>query len=97
MIARLAQRAHLLDAWLHEHVGRIYTAILAWGLVLTIIESVRALSHEFGSGGDSNVLKLGFAVAFQLALLVNQLAQWHELRERRRNRNAARKSAQIDA
>ena len=96
MIARLVLKAHQLDAWLHEHVGRLYTAILAWGLVLTIIETFRAIGRDLESD-SGNVLTLLFAVAFQLALLINQLAQWHDLRERRRRRSAARSKAQIDA
>ena len=82
MMKRLAFAAYELDEWLHQHVGRAYIAILSWGLVASILGSLRILGHAMskGSGGLATLL----ALVFQAALLVNQLAQWHELRERRR-------------
>ncbi len=82
MIGRLAFAAHELDGWLHAHYGRIYVAILGWGLVISILGGLRALEHALADGGSG----LGplAVVVFQSALLINQLAQWHDLRERRR-------------
>jgi hypothetical protein len=86
MIKRLAFAAYELDEWLHQHAGRAYIAILSWGLVASILGSLRILGHAMskGSGGLATLL----ALLFQAALLVNQLAQWHELRERRRRTKA---------
>ena len=82
MIGRVASAAHELDQWLHTHVGRGYVAILGWGLVASILATLRALSHALSEGGSG----LGplAAMVFQGALLINQLAQWYELREKRR-------------
>jgi hypothetical protein len=87
MLKRLAKSAYELDEWLHQNVGRAYVAILGWGLVASIIGSLTVLSHALssGRGGLTPLLTL----VFQSALLVNQLAQWHELRERRRRRKEA--------
>jgi hypothetical protein len=87
MLKRLSRNAHELDDWLHLHVGRAYVAILGWGLVASIIGSLRVLNHTLSRGG----LGLGTiaVLVFQSALLVNQLAQWHELRERRQRAKAA--------
>ena len=76
MIRRLARRAHELDDWLHQNFGRAYNAILGWGLVLSILASISTLGRALSSFGI-------ITLVFQGALLVNQLAQWHELRERR--------------
>ena len=84
MLKNLASSAHELDEWLHQHVGRGYVAILTWGLVLSMIGSVTTLGHAI-SAGESGLTSL-VVLVFQAGLLVNQLAQWHELRERRRQR-----------
>jgi hypothetical protein len=87
MLSRLASSAHQLDAWLHHNVGRAYVAILGWGLVLSILASIAKLGNALSSFGL-------ITLVFQAALLVNQLAQWHELRERRRRyKDAARDPA----
>ena len=88
MIRELTRLAHRLDAWLREHLGRPYTVILAIGLVYGIIASMKALIHEAESRFD--VFKLVTAVVFQLALLINQLAQFHEYRQEREARKARR-------
>ncbi len=91
MIENLLQGSHALDAWLREHLGRPYLAILGIGLVLGIIATIGELGEEISSG--SNVVKLLFLAAFQVALLVNQLAQFHDYREERRQRREAKRSA----
>ncbi len=95
MLRRLAKSAHELDEWLHEHVGRAYVAILGWGLVASMIASLSVLSHAL-SRGRSGLTPLAILV-FQSALLVNQLAQWHDLRERRRRRKEAVKTPRPEA
>ena len=87
MLKTLTERAHELDQWLHIHAGRSYMAILTWGLVLSIINSVSVVGGAF-SRGHVGLTPL-FVLVVQSGLLVNQLAQWHELRQRRRNRKTA--------
>jgi hypothetical protein len=87
MIKKLAESAHELDQWLHIHAGRTYVAILTWGLVLSIISSISAIGRAF-SRGSFGLTPL-FILVIQAGLLVNQLAQWHDLRQRRRNRKPA--------
>jgi hypothetical protein len=89
MIEFITRGAHQLDAWLHRHVGRSYTAILGAGLVFGIIASVRGLGHAMGS--STSVLRILATVVFQLALLVNQLGQFHDYRQERRQRREARR------
>ena len=84
MLQKLTERAHELDQWLHIHYGRSYVAILTWGLVLSIINSVSVVGRAF-SRGHIGLTPL-FVLVVQSGLLVNQLAQWHDLRQRRRNR-----------
>ena len=87
MIKRLAEGAHELDQWLHVHAGRTYVAILTWGLVLSILNSVSVIGRAFESGSIG--LTPLFILVIQAGLLVNQLAQWHDLRQRRRHRKTA--------
>ena len=84
MLANISRRAHELDIWLHENVGRPYIAILGWGLVISIIDSLGSLGHTLGAQADGlfGLVKLLLILAFQAGLLVNQLAQWHQHRER---------------
>jgi hypothetical protein len=79
VVAALARNAHILDEWLHENFGRAYYAILVWGLVASILGGLSTLGRALSSFGI-------ITLVFQGALLVNQLAQWHELRERRRSK-----------
>jgi hypothetical protein len=82
MLSRLARAAHEYDEWLHQHVGRAYVAVLGWGLVASILGSLSVLGHALSKGRSS--LPTLFILVFQTALLINQLAQWHELKQRRR-------------
>jgi hypothetical protein len=82
MITLFFRGAFQLDAWLHQHVGRFYAAILGWGLVLSIVGAVSNLSQTVKSGGS--LLKIAALVVLQLALLTNQLAQLYERRQARR-------------
>lgn len=94
MLAKLSLRAHELDIWLHANVGRPYIAILGWGLVFSILDSLRSLSHTLTteSGSLFGQVKLLLILAFQAGLLINQLAQWHQ--HRQRHRRPRRKQAE---
>jgi hypothetical protein len=93
MLTSLFRGASWLDAWLHQHVGRLYSGILTWGLVITISGGVASLAKSFTlDGGRIDLVKIVLTVALQAALLVNQLAQWSELRQRRQARKAAKSS-----
>ena len=94
MLTKLAGEAHALDAWLHENF-RIYTIILGWGLVYGIVTNAGGLladltGDEHGSGHAFGLL---VTVAFQAGLLINQLAQFHEHRQRHGRTSRARKTA----
>jgi len=88
MIATILKFSSVLDAWLREHIGRPYLGALWVGLVLGIIATFQELMKDL-SRHDS-VVKLSLFIAFQAALLVNQLAQFHDYREERRRRREAR-------
>lgn len=90
MLANLSRRAYELDIWLHENVGRPYIAILSVGLAISILDSVRSLGDTLsGSVHDlGDIIGLLLVLAFQSGLLVNQMAQWHERRTRRRREKA---------
>ena len=90
MIETVLKASSALDAWLREHLGRPYLAALGVGLVLGIVATVRELAEDIGS---ESVLKLSLFVAFQAALLVNQLAQFHDYRRERKERRAAKAAA----
>jgi hypothetical protein len=89
MIGFVARGAHWLDAWLRQHLGRPYLALLGAGLVYGIIASVFSLGHAMHS--RASVLKILAMVLFELALLINQLGQFHEYRQDRRSRREARR------
>jgi len=74
---------------MREHLGRSYTAILGAGLVLSIISTLHGLGQAIGS--STSVLKIFAVVLFQLALLINQLGQFHDYRQERRLRREARR------
>jgi len=88
-IGLVARGAYWLDAWMREHLGRPYFAVLGAGLVYGIIASVFSLSHAMQS--SASVVKILAMVLFQLALLINQLAQFHGYRQERRSRREARR------
>ena len=91
MLGFVLDGAHWLDAWLKEHLGRVYNVVLGMGLGLGISAAVNSLTKELGAG--VGVWKLAGLIAFQAVLLLNQLAQLRDFREERRLRREARKSA----
>jgi len=88
MIATLLKFSSFLDAWLREHFGRPYLGALGVGLVLGIIATFQELLKDLGR--HDSVLKLSLFIAFQAALLVNQLAQFHDYREERQRQREAK-------
>lgn len=82
--------AHWLDAWLKEHLGRIYNMVLGLGLGLGISAAVNSLTKELGAG--ASVWRLSGLIAFQAVLLLNQLAQLRDFRNDARQRRAARRT-----
>jgi hypothetical protein len=101
MLNTLTRHAHWLDLWLHRHIGRPYESILAIGLGLSIVASVSTLGHIVATGGAALqrdlIETIGVAI-FQVALLINQLAQLDEHRARRRRRRMrAREKGRVAA
>jgi hypothetical protein len=90
MIGIVLDGAHWLDAWLKEHLGRLYNLVLGAGLGLGISAAVNELQKEIGQGVGA--WKLAGLIAFQAILLLNQLAQLREFRETVRARRAARRA-----
>lgn len=90
MLGYVLDGAHWLDAWLKEHLGRIYNLILGLGLGLGISAAITSLQKELGAGAGA--WKLAGLIAFQAVLLVNQLAQLREFRNDARARRAERKA-----
>jgi hypothetical protein len=89
MLGFVLDGAHWLDAWLKEHLGRVYNIVLGMGLGLGISAAVNSLVKELGAG--VGVWKLAGLIGFQAVLLLNQLAQLRDMREERRLRRAARR------
>jgi hypothetical protein len=77
-----------LDSLLNRRIGAPYRAILAIGLVLSIGASSKALRQSFHSA--ASVLVIVATALFQIALLINQLAQIHQRRRARLRRRAMR-------
>ena len=89
MLGFVLDGAHWLDAWLKEHLGRVYNVVLGMGLGLGISAAVNSLTKELGAGVGA--WKLAGLIAFQAVLLLNQLAQLRDFREERRLRREARR------
>ena len=99
MLRFVTRQAHWLDLWLRRRLGRLYGAILATGLGLSITATLGALGKVIAAGEkglESDILKTAAIVLFQTALLINQLAQLDEHREwRRRRRMRAQGKARV--
>ena len=91
MLGLVLDGAHWLDHWLKEHLGRLYNLILGVGLGLGISAAVDLLQKELAQG--VRAWKIAGLIAFQLLLLLNQLAQLREFREDVRARRAERRAA----
>lgn len=91
MLGFVLDGAHWLDAWLKEHLGRIYNLVLGLGLGFGISAAINSLQKELGQGADA--WKLAGLIAFQALLLLNQLAQLREFRASARARREARRAA----
>ena len=52
MLGLVLDGAHWLDAWLKEHLGRVYNVVLGMGLGLGISAAVNSLAKELGQGAS---------------------------------------------
>ena len=87
MLSYVTRRAHWLDLWLHRRLGRPYNALLIFALGLSMSATIRTLVGVVAAGERgfaADAIKTTAIVLFQLALLINQLAQLDEHRARRR-------------
>jgi len=94
MLSLLLRRAHWLDLWLHRRLGRPYNAILVFALGLSITATINALAAAIEAGEKNfaaTAVRTAATVVFQLALLINQLAQLDEHRARRRRQRQRRR------
>ena len=78
----ISRLAYQIDQFLKNHLGWPYRLVLAAGLVVGIVSSLNTLEKAFGS--TQNVTEAIIAIAFQAALLINQLAQVNEWRHEQR-------------
>ena len=90
MFTRLTDRARWLDNWLEENLGRPYNTLLTVGLVLDMISRIEGIPAKTHSPHDL----IGAALVFTMeaALLIHQLGEFSERRERRHVRNTRRKA-----
>ena len=95
MLNMLTGVARKIDEWLKHRMGRLYNGVLSAGLVLAIIDTVRKIVHDVSDSSDhkGNILKLAVEAVFQAMLLVDQLTQLDNRRERIRQRREARRTA----
>jgi hypothetical protein len=90
MFREITNRARWLDTWLEENLGRPYNSLLTIGLVLDMISRIDAIPGKLRSGHDL----IGTALTFTMegALLIHQLGEFSERRERQIERTAQRKA-----
>src|SRR5579862_552222 len=91
MLGFVLDGAHWLDAWLKEHLGRVYNIVLGLGLGLGISAAIANLQKELGQGVGA--WRLAALIGFQALLLLTQLAQLRDFRADIRAKRAARKAA----
>jgi hypothetical protein len=80
--------AYWVDRRLRDQFGLPYRGLLSVGLMIGISSSVNTLARAFST---TNALASIATVVFEVALLINQLAQIHEFRQERRARRRARR------
>jgi hypothetical protein len=90
MFSAAIRWADWLDTWLKANVGWPYNTLLGIALGTGIVAAVNQIQHELAS--PKNLALLGVTLVFQVALLINQLAQLHNFREERRARREARQA-----
>jgi hypothetical protein len=95
MLALITRRARWLDLWLRKHLGSPYLTLLASGLGISIVASLTALAQALTAakaGFEADSLRIAVIVVFQAGLLINQLAQLDEIRQRRRRRRQRKRA-----
>lgn len=95
MLGIVLRWASWLDAWLKDRVGWPYNTLLTVALGLGISTTVKTISTAIFS--PKAFASLGLALAFQVVLLINQLAQLQQSREERRARREARRARKAQA
>jgi hypothetical protein len=91
-IAGVTSLAYWLDRRLRDRIGAPYRALLSVGLMIGLSSSVEALTHAFSA---TNILRAVATAVFEVALLINQLAQIYEFRQERRARRQTKSSPQV--
>jgi len=81
--------AYWLDQQLRGRLALPYRGLLSIGLMAGISGSVTSLTKVFST---ANILIVIATVVFQVALLINQLAQIYEYRQERAHRRRAKSS-----
>jgi hypothetical protein len=71
MLKPIARAALWLDNWLQSRLGRPYNALLGVSLIIEVFRHIAELPEKFHL--DGHVLGEGFAILFELALLVHQV------------------------
>jgi hypothetical protein len=89
MFRQITNGARWLDTWLEENLGRPYNSLLTIGLMLDMISRLQGIPAKLRVGHDLVGTALTFAL--ECALLIHQLGEFSERRERRLERTARRK------
>jgi len=71
MLKSIARAALWLDTWLQSRLGRPYNALLSVGLIIEVFRHIAELPKRFHLTG--HLFAEGFAILFELALLVHQV------------------------
>lgn len=85
MIVEIARAARRCDDYVAERLGRPYHAVLGAGLVVEIVERLRDFDKVTERTG---LLRIGFALAVYCLLLLHQVGELDERRQRRLDHSA---------
>lgn len=88
MIGAIFRAAAFLDRWLQQKLGEPYRTLLGIGLLIEIVQRLREFPELLHSG--KGLIGEGLALLLFAALLLNQLAEFHERMVARRERRAGR-------
>jgi hypothetical protein len=88
MISAIFATAARLDRWLQDTLGEPYRTVIGIGLLIEIVQRLREFPGLVHSG--KSPIGEGLALLLFAALLLNQLAEFHERMVARRERRAGR-------
>jgi hypothetical protein len=88
MVQELLRPAYRLDQWLTAKLGQPYRALLGIGLLIEIVQRLREFPELLHS--SKGLIGEGLALLLFVALLLNQLAEFHERMVARGERRANR-------